>query len=300
MSVGLGRGACFGCGASRWCGREHRRKAAHDSSLSGRMSRAGRPRAGPTDACMCRGGGCCTLTLALRWWKPRNRAEQQFWWWPRFRSHVRRPPSPHMGARPPHTLVARKTCNSNKNQSPPRKIPSLPCATPKTATPTSRTTPPRCRPRRSDTPRPTSRSVHFRLEIGPVQPGQPDVEARTTNSGGEDHMPHLAAVGDQQILSSTTDLEAECDRSRGGVRPISVRASTDLAAEPDRSRHRLDTAPDAENKHHPTPTNAPQPAPRSRRIESAHHACPPTDQSLDPPVASIVCPVIHRAASLAR
>ena len=79
-------------------------------------------------------------------------------------------------------------------------------------------------------------------------------------------MPHLAAVGDQQILSSTTDLEAECDRSRGGVRPISVRASTDLAAEPDRSRHRLDTVPDAENKHHPTPTNAPQPAPRFREL----------------------------------
>ena len=215
----------------------------------GRMSRAGRPRAGPADACMCRGGGCCTLTLALRWWKPRNHAEQQFWWWPRFRSHVRRPPSPHMGARPPHTLVARKTCNSNKNQSPPRKIPSLPCATPKTATPTRRPTPPRCRPRRSDTPRPTSRSVHFRLEIGPVQPGQPDVEARATSLGGEDHMPPLRTVGEHRVRSDATDLEPEMDRSRHGVRPISARNRTDLdtASTPSQTR-RINTTP-----HPPTP-----------------------------------------------
>ena len=39
-------------------------------------------------------------------------------------SHVRRPPSPHMGARPPHTTITRKAHHSNKKYPPPHKVPS--------------------------------------------------------------------------------------------------------------------------------------------------------------------------------
>ena len=51
------------------------------------------------------------------------------------------PPSPHMGARPPRTMIIRKAHHSNKKQHPPRKDPALPCATPKTPTPTRHATP---------------------------------------------------------------------------------------------------------------------------------------------------------------
>jgi len=49
-------------------------------------------------------------------------------------------------------------------------------------------------------------------------------------------MPHLKAIDEQQTRGSTTDLDAELDRSRCGFRPISARNRTDLDAEPDRSR----------------------------------------------------------------
>ena len=39
-------------------------------------------------------------------------------------SHVRSPPSPHMGARPPHTTITRKAHHSNKKHPPPHKVPS--------------------------------------------------------------------------------------------------------------------------------------------------------------------------------
>ena len=39
-------------------------------------------------------------------------------------SHVRSPPSPHMGARPPHTTITRKAHHSNKKHPPPYKVPS--------------------------------------------------------------------------------------------------------------------------------------------------------------------------------
>ena len=67
-------------------------------------------------------------------------------------SHVRSPPSPHMGARPPHTTITRKAHHSNKKHPPPHKVPSLPCATPKK------------RATRPTTPR---------VEIGPV--GSPSI-----------------------------------------------------------------------------------------------------------------------------
>ena len=92
-------------------------------------------------------------------------------------------------------------------------------------------------------PRPTPRSVHFRLEIGPDQPGHPDVEARTANSGtkatcgtSEPLASSRSAAAQPISTRSTTDLGAEPDRSRAGLRPISVRKRTDLEPGYDRSR----------------------------------------------------------------
>ena len=48
-----------------------------------------------------------------------------------------RTPSTHMGTRPPHTTITRKVSNRNKNQPSPHRTPTLPCATPKTSTPTT-------------------------------------------------------------------------------------------------------------------------------------------------------------------
>ena len=81
-----------------------------------------------------------------------------------------------------------------------------------------------------------------------------------------------------------------CATPKTTTPPSRNRTDLDTASTPPQTQ-RINTSP-----HTPTPhtrTEIP-------RIESAHHACPPPDQRLDPPVASIVCPVIHRAASLAR
>ena len=48
------------------------------------------------------------------------------------------------------------------------------------------------------------------------------------------HTPHNQPTTNSN--RNRTDLDAELDRSRHGVRPISVRNSTDLDAETDRSR----------------------------------------------------------------
>ena len=75
-----------------------------------------------------------------------------------------------------------------------------------------------------------------RTEIGPARPGQPDVEARTTSSRAKAacHAPqNHQHTADPRNL---TDLDAEIDRSRCGLRPISVRVATDLDAGCDRSR----------------------------------------------------------------
>ena len=85
-------------------------------------------------------------------------------------------------------------------------------------------------------PHPTPRSVQFRIEIGPIQPDQPDVEARTTSSRAKTTCPTSGTVDKQHTRGSTTDLDAKLNRSRHGLRPISTRVSTDLVAEPDRSR----------------------------------------------------------------
>ena len=41
-------------------------------------------------------------------------------------------------------------------------------------------------------------------------------------------MRHLRTIGEQQVRSSATDLDAEYDRSRCGTGPISSRVTTDL------------------------------------------------------------------------
>ena len=85
-------------------------------------------------------------------------------------------------------------------------------------------------------PRPSPRSVQFRLEIGPIQPDQPDVEARTTSSGAKTTCPTSGTIDEQQTRGSTTDLDAKLNRSRHGLRPISWRNRTDLDASFARSR----------------------------------------------------------------
>ena len=96
----------------------------------GRTSRAAPPRGGPAGACGCRGGGCCTFARAPRLRKPRNHAEEWFQRRPGSGSHVRRPPSAHMGARQPRTTIDGKACNSAENMPSLRTGPALPCATP--------------------------------------------------------------------------------------------------------------------------------------------------------------------------
>ena len=122
-----------------------------------------------------------------------------------------------MGARPPHTVITGRSRHSNKKQPPPYRGPSLPCATSKTTD-----------ARQVHPPRPALRSVRFRFEIGPAQPGRPDVEARTTSS--------RAKATCRTSEPSESSRPAEPNRSRCGVRPISARVTTDLDAELDRSR----------------------------------------------------------------
>ena len=142
-----------------------------------------------------------------------------------------------MCADPPH-----RTWEPNHHT---RRFPEKPIIPTKPAPASQRPRPPMCntnrRPCPIDAPQThppcsTPRSVHVRLKIGPIQPGRPDVEARTTSSGSEDHLPHLETTGKQQTRNSATDLDAEYDRSRGRVRPISSRNTTDIDAGCDRSR----------------------------------------------------------------
>ena len=93
----------------------------------------------------------------------------------------------------------------------------LPCATPTTTTPHTEIGPLPARDR-SRSARPTRRrGTHDKLE-------------------GEGRMPHLRTIGEQQVRSSATDLDAKADRFRWGLRPISIRKRTDLEPGYDRSR----------------------------------------------------------------
>ena len=157
-----------------------------------------------------RGGGCCTLTCTLHQQKPRNHAEQRRQQRPRSRSHVHSPP--HRTWEPDH-----HTRDSPKKPTIPTKTSPHPAETPVSHVQRLRHSHHQAHP-----PRPTPRSVHFRLEIGPIQPGQPDVETRTTSSRAKAtcHAPrNRQRTADPR---NRTDLDAEMDRSRCGVRPISA------------------------------------------------------------------------------
>ena len=93
----------------------------------------------------------------------------------------------------------------------------LPCATPTTTTPHTEIGPLPARDRSRSACPTRRRGTHGEL-------------------GDEGRMPHLRTIGEQQVRSSATDLDAEYDRSRCGTGPISSRVTTDLGAEPDRSR----------------------------------------------------------------
>ena len=96
----------------------------------GRASRGAPPQSGSAGPRECRDDGCCTFAHGPRWRKPRNHAEKRFQRQPGPGSHVRRPPSTHMGARQPSTSINGKTHDSAKSPPSPREGPALPCATP--------------------------------------------------------------------------------------------------------------------------------------------------------------------------
>ena len=166
---------------------------------------------GPMLACpRC---GCCTLARTPRRQKSRNHEEKQCRWWPRSCSHVRRPPSPHMGARPPHTMIARKSRDSNKIRPSPRRGPGLPYATPRTTASAMPTCSPHPLPRtvvlhipprdRSDSARPTRRrDAHDKLG------------AKATWRTSEPAASSRSATARPISMRNRTDLGAGYDRSR--------------------------------------------------------------------------------------
>ena len=94
-------------------------------------------------------------------------------------------------------------------------------------------------------PRPIPRSVRFRLEIGSIRPGRPDVEARTTNSGtkatchnSKPSASSRSATAQPISRRNTTDLGAGYDRSRRGLRPISALGVTPQTTTSPRRRTR--------------------------------------------------------------
>ena len=256
MSVGLGRGACFGCGASRWCGREHRRKAAHDSSLSGRMSRAGRPRAGPTmPACagavdvahsrlLCVGGNLGIVRNSNfggghgsapmcadpphRTWEPDHRTH----WSPE------KPVIPtRISPRPAKSLVSHA---QHRRQPHPPVAPHHLDAAPDAVTPHA--------PHR-DRSTSGSRSVRFSPANPTSRRARQTREVKTTCHTSQPSATSKSSAAQPISRRSATDLEAECDRSRCELRPISRRNRTDLdtASTPLQTR-RINTTP-----HPPTP-----------------------------------------------
>jgi len=208
VSLHLRQGECFGRGGSRWGDSRDWRLYGSGFTVAGRLCWCSRVPRGwwvlHTRACSVLVGiaESCGTALSVTVMALLPCAD---------------PTSPHMGARPPHTTLTEKSRHSNNNQPPPRIDPALPCATPMTTTPIT-----------THPPRPTPRSVQFRIEIGPIQPGQPDVEARTTSSRAKTTCHTSGTVDKQHTRGSTTDLGTGYDRSRAEVRPISTRNRTDL------------------------------------------------------------------------
>ena len=205
--VTLRRGACFGCGGSRWGGSRGWRSCESGWTVVGRLcwcsllagvvgvahSRA--PRVGGNrgimrnsnvssghgPAPMCIDPPHCT-------WEPDHR--------------IRRSPE--------------KPVIPTKASHRPAKVPVS-----------------HVRHRRQPHPKHTPTTPH--TEIGPLPARDRSDSARPTRRRsthdklkGESHMPHLKAIDEQQTRGSTTDLGAEPDRSRCGFRPISTRSTTDL------------------------------------------------------------------------
>ena len=75
-----------------------------------------------------RSGGCCTFVCGPWQTEPRNHAELLCRPPRRSRSHVRRPPSAHMGARRLIVTVVKYPRNINEKRHRPHRVPSLPCA----------------------------------------------------------------------------------------------------------------------------------------------------------------------------
>ena len=107
---------------------------------------------------------------------------------------------------------------------PSRRGPSLPCATPTINTPTRHT---RHAPHRD---RPTSGSRSVRLSL--TKPTSRHARRARERKPYATPQNHRRAAD----LRNRTDLDAECDRSRHGLRPISTRRATDLGTGYDRSR----------------------------------------------------------------
>ena len=203
-----------------------------DRGAGGRTSRASSLWGGSADARVCRGGGCCTLASTRCRREPRNHAEQQRRWRPRLGSHVRRPPSPHMGAKPPHTPVSRKAHNSNKTsprlaEAPPSHVQHQQTAMPNRRTPDAPTMlyteiGPRPAQDRSDSARPPRRrSTHNKL-----RERRPPAAPRNHRQAADPQQRNRSRRGIRPISrQSTTDLEPEYDRYRRGLRPISTRGA---------------------------------------------------------------------------
>ena len=121
-------------------------------------------------------------------------------------------------------MIARKSRHSNKKQPPSRRAPGLPCATSKTTAPARHT---RHAPHRD---RSTSGSRSVRLSL--TKPTSRHARRARERKPYATPQNHRRAADPR----NRTDLDAECDRSRHGLRPISMRSATDLDAELDRSR----------------------------------------------------------------
>ena len=138
----------------------------------GRASRGAPPQSGSAGPRECRNDGCCTFAHGPRQRKPRNHAEKRFQRQPGPGSHVRSPPSTHMGARQPSTSIDGKTHDSAKNPPSPREGPALPCATP------GRTG--------EDRPRPGTAPAPSTTATPPTGRSEPISVRNSTDLGGRD------------------------------------------------------------------------------------------------------------------